>query len=62
VEEGIREVTLVGVQDPPQAPSEAAEQPGRVEPQPAVEGAQEAAQRPEGQTPRVPWWRRMFGG
>src|SRR5215204_6561650 len=30
-------------------------QPGRVEPQPAVEGTQKGAQ------PR-PWWRRMFGG
>ena len=38
----------------PGAPTEATEQPGRVEPQPAVEGDQEG-------TERVPWWRRMFG-
>jgi hypothetical protein len=35
-------------------PSEGTEQPGRVEPQPSVEGTQEPAQ------PR-PWWRRVFG-
>jgi hypothetical protein len=40
---------------PREAPTEATEQPGRVEPQPAVQGAQEPAQ------PRA-WWRRMFGG
>jgi phage shock protein A len=36
------------------SPSEATPQPGRVEPQSAVEDAQEGAQ------PR-PWWRRIFG-
>jgi Helix-turn-helix domain len=41
--------------EPPGAPTEATEQPGRVEPQPAVERAQEPTQ------PRS-WWRRMFGG
>jgi hypothetical protein len=41
--------------EPTEAPTEATEQPGRVEPQSAVEGAQEPAQ------PRS-WWRRMFGG
>jgi hypothetical protein len=40
---------------PREAPTEATEQPGRVEPQPAVGGAQEGSQ-------RVPWWRRIFGG
>jgi uncharacterized small protein (DUF1192 family) len=40
--------------EPPEAPTEATEQPGRVEPQPAVGGAQEGAERP--------WWRRVFGG
>jgi hypothetical protein len=59
------------------SPSEATEQPGRVEPQPSVEGAQEAQESPEmampeaggGPLPRDqqraserPWWRRMFGG
>jgi hypothetical protein len=39
----------------PQTPTEATEQPGRVEPQPAVESSQEPAE------PRS-WWRRMFGG
>jgi hypothetical protein len=34
---------------------EATEQPGRVEPQVSVEGAQEGTQ-------RVSWWRRIFGG
>jgi hypothetical protein len=42
------------VQEPPEAPETATEQPGRVGPQPAVEGAQEPAE------PRS-WWRRMFG-
>jgi excisionase family DNA binding protein len=41
--------------EPPQAPAEATEQPGRVEPQAAVGGVQESSE-------RVPWWRRMFGG
>jgi hypothetical protein len=35
-------------------PEAATEQPGRVGPQPEVEGPQEASERP--------WWRRMFGG
>jgi hypothetical protein len=39
----------------PGAPTEATERPGRVEPQPAVEGDQEGAE-------RVPWWRRLLGG
>jgi hypothetical protein len=39
----------------PGAPETATEQPGRVEPQPAVEGTQEAAE------PRS-WWRRVFRG
>src|ERR671910_120104 len=38
-------------------PRKATEQPGRVEPQPSVEGAQEPAEA----SPRS-WWRRMFGG
>ena len=42
-------------QEPPGDPSEATEQPGRVEPQPSVEGAQEPAQR------RRSWWREFFG-
>jgi hypothetical protein len=37
----------------PGVPTEATEQPGRVEPQAPLEGAQEAAERP--------WWRRVFG-
>ena len=40
---------------PPREHTEATEQPGRVEPQPSVEGAQEAVQ-------HRPWWRRMLGG
>ncbi len=40
----------------PGGPETATEQPGRVEPQPSVEGAQEPAQPPRS------WWRRMFGG
>ena len=43
------------VQEPPEAPIEATEQPGRVEPQAAVGGAQEGSE-------HVSWWRRMFGG
>jgi phage shock protein A len=42
-------------QEPRGSPESATEQPGRVEPQPSVEGAQEPA------TPRS-WWRRLFGG
>jgi hypothetical protein len=63
-------------QEPPQAPREATEQPGRGEAQPAVEGTQESAEAtdeqqgrgplpeaPSTQTPSErPWWRRMFGG
>jgi hypothetical protein len=41
--------------EPPQAPAEATEQPGRVEPQTSVEGAQEGAEQRS-------WWRRVFGG
>lgn len=41
--------------EPREAPKEGTEQPGRVESQPSVEGAQEPAE------PR-PWWRRVFGG
>jgi hypothetical protein len=62
--------------EPPGAPSEATPQPGRVEPQPAVQSTQ-AQESPEmampeaggGPLPRDqqaaserPWWRRMFGG
>ncbi len=39
----------------PGGPETATEQPGRVEPQPSVTGAQEPAERRS-------WWRRMFGG
>jgi hypothetical protein len=42
--------------EPPGVPSEATEQPGRVEPQPAVGGAHEPTE------PRRTWWRRVFGG
>ena len=38
----------------PEAPTEATEQPGRVEPQPQVEGAQETGERRS-------WWQRWFG-
>jgi hypothetical protein len=38
--------------EPPQAPAEATEQPGRVESQPSVEGTQEQRS----------WWRRLLGG
>jgi hypothetical protein len=65
--------------EPPQAPSqEATEQPGRVEPQPPLEAAQEPRESPhemhmpeagggplphDQQTPSErPWWRRVFGG
>ena len=37
-------------QEPRESPTAATEQPGRVEPQPQMEGAQR------------PWWRRVFGG
>jgi hypothetical protein len=42
-------------QEPPGTPTEATEQPGRVEPQPSVEGAQEPSER------RRSWWREFFG-
>jgi excisionase family DNA binding protein len=42
----------------PQAPETATEQPGRVEPQAPLEGAQAE---PSGATERRSWWRRMFG-
>jgi hypothetical protein len=42
-------------QEPPEAPTQATEQPGRVAPQTSVEGGQERAE------PRS-WWRRVFGG
>jgi len=43
--------------EPPGSPESATEQPGRVGPQPSVEGAQTDAQ-----PRRAPWWRRVFGG
>jgi hypothetical protein len=64
-------------QDPPGTPSEATEQPGRVEPQPAVESAQEPRESSEMHMPEAgggplprdqqraserSWWRRIFGG
>jgi excisionase family DNA binding protein len=42
-------------EEPTESPVSATEQPGSVEPQPAVEGTQEPAQ------PSRSWWRRMFG-
>jgi hypothetical protein len=42
-------------QEPPEAPTETTEQPGRVGPQASVEGPQESSE-------RVSWWRRLFGG
>jgi hypothetical protein len=42
-------------QEPPESPTAATEQPGRVEPQPQVQGAQEG-------TERRSWWQRWFGG
>jgi hypothetical protein len=44
-------------QEPPEAPTAATEQPGRVDPQPSVEGAQEGAEQPQ----RRSWWREFFG-
>jgi len=41
--------------EPPKAPAEATEQPGRVEPQASVEGPQEPIEQRS-------WWRRVFGG
>jgi hypothetical protein len=49
------EAPASGATEPREASTEATEQPGRVEPQPAVGGAQEGSQ-------RAPWWRRVFGG
>jgi len=63
--------------EPPGAPETATPQPGRVEPQPAVESAQEPRESSEMHMPEVgggplphdqqwaserPWWRRVFGG
>jgi hypothetical protein len=63
--------------EPRESPSEATEQPGTVEPQPAVGGAQEPREPSEMHMPEAgggplphdqqrpserPWWRRMFGG
>jgi anti-sigma-K factor RskA len=46
-------------QEPPESPTEATEQPGRVgpcrPPSATVEG-------PQGSSERVSWWRRLFGG
>jgi hypothetical protein len=60
-----RSVSAVS-QEPSESPSEATEQPGRVGPQPAVEGAQEepsdALGGPGSGTARGSWWRRMLGG
>jgi hypothetical protein len=42
-------------QEPQEAPTEATEQPVRVEPHPSSGGAQAGSE-------RVSWWRRMFGG
>jgi hypothetical protein len=57
---------------PRESPTGATEQPGRVEPQPAVEGTQKGQESHEMHMPEVhggpetpterPWWRRMFGG
>ena len=49
----IPEIEAPASPEPRESPSEATEQPGRGEPQPAEEVAQEPAQRP--------WWRRLFG-
>jgi hypothetical protein len=57
---------------PRESPTGATEQPGRVEPQPAVEGTQKAQESHEMHMPEAgggpreqpterPWWRRMFG-
>jgi hypothetical protein len=63
--------------EPLGAASEATEQPGRVEPQPAIEGTQEPRESSEMHMPEAgggppprdqqrtserPWWRRLFGG
>jgi hypothetical protein len=50
-------------QEPPEAPQTATEQPGRVEPQASVEGAQEGSERPERSwRERVRGLRRRFVG
>jgi excisionase family DNA binding protein len=52
-------------QEPSESPPEATEQPGRVGPQPEVEGAQEPSDAlggPGSGTARGSWWRKMFGG
>ena len=63
--------------EPPGSPETATQQPGRVEPQPSIESAQEPREPSEMHMPEVgggplpsgqqraperPWWRRMFGG
>jgi hypothetical protein len=58
--------------EPPGASEMATPQPGRVEPQPAVESTEEPREASEMHMPEVgggpqppserPWWRRMFGG
>jgi hypothetical protein len=45
---------LEAAQKPPEEPQTPTPQPGRVEPQATIEGAQEGTQRP--------WWQRWFGG
>ncbi len=65
------------IQEASESPSEATEQPGRVEPQTPLEGAQEPRESSEMHMPEVgggplphdqqrtserPWWRRVFGG
>ena len=49
--------------EPPGAPTEATEQPGRGEPQAPLEAAQEGALRPDSEASEAPrpWWRRVFG-
>jgi excisionase family DNA binding protein len=42
-------------QESPEAPTEATEQPGRVEDQAVIRSPQTSSE-------RVPWWRRFFGG
>jgi hypothetical protein len=45
---------LEASQEPPEAAEMVEEEPGRTEPSPDFQGAQEGVQRP--------WWRRLFGG
>jgi phage shock protein A len=47
IETPASEATAAFSQEPSEAPTEATEQPGRVEPQPAVEGTQEGTERSE---------------